>query len=189
MRRLLLLHIVVVSSLCAVPAKGGSLAELSLADSTFYEPYSYLRFVTDTAAISITDEEFFDQAGRVVFPVNKSELPAGDALLSVLSQKVIPQMNRDSLQLLRILLRGAASPEGPYLNNKRLGEARTAALLGFLRQHCRFPISDQVLSLQSETEDYRSLLLLMRRHGDRDYGVVARHCADCLPDGRYELLK
>lgn len=91
-------------------------------DSTFYRNYSYVRFVEDSLGTApMTDEEFLDVAAKVIFPVDKYDLPEQDSVIAELREKVLPQLNRDNVQLLRILFRGAASPDGPYERNKFLG--------------------------------------------------------------------
>ena len=158
-------------------------------DTLFYQRYPFIRFVQDNDSLHVTDDDILDQAAKVVFPVNKYNLPLSDSVLKELADIVIPQMNRDSLQLRQILLRGAASPEGPWLNNQMLGERRAQALLDFLKSHSDFPMSDDVLSKQIVTEDYRLLVLLMKRASDPDYQLVSSLCDTYLPDGRYQLLK
>ena len=84
-----------------------------ITDSASYQRYPYLRIIESIDTVPMTDEEFFDNAGSVVFPVNKTNLPSESPLLQELSDSVIPLLQRDSLQFVRIVLRGAASPEGP----------------------------------------------------------------------------
>ena len=170
----------------AIPANSFSFA---IPDSSFYNQYPFVRFVNENDSLTLTDEQFFDQAGKIIFPVNKTALPQNDSLLSELSTKVIPQMNKDSLELTRILLRGAASPEGPFWNNKRLGHGRANSLLEFLKKNLQNPVSDDVLSSEIVVEDYRSLCLLMRRAGDPDYELVSKLCDTYLPNHCYTLLK
>ena len=45
---------------------------------------TFIRFVDEGDEISISEEEFFDQAGRVVFPVNDYRLPRNAPLLKQL---------------------------------------------------------------------------------------------------------
>ena len=170
----------------AIPANSFSFA---IPDSSFYNQYPFVRFVNENDSLTLTDEQFFDQAGKIIFPVNKTALPQNDSLLSELSTKVIPQMNKDSLELTRILLRGAASPEGPFWNNKSLGHGRANSLLEFLKKNLQNPVSDDVLSSEIVVEDYRSLCLLMRRAGDPDYELVSKLCDTYLPNHCYTLLK
>ncbi len=164
-------------------------AAATSADTLFYRNYPYIRFVSENDSIGMSDEDFFDRSGRVVFPVNKYNLPVNDSLLAELAGKVIPQINKDSLQLLRLMLRGAASPEGPFQNNKRLGEHRAKALFDFLNSQLDKPLSEDVLNKRIDIEDYRSLCIMMRRASDPDYKEVEQLCDTYLPQGRYSQLK
>ena len=160
------------------------------ADTAFYNKYPYIHFVDgkqDSTAVS--EDFFFDNAGYVIFPVNKTNLPANSPLLKELSGTVLPRMSRDSLQLSGIILRGAASPEGPWDFNKRLGQGRAQSLLDFLKNQSSFPVSDSVMSVTSEAEDYRLLCRQMMLKGDPDYSLVAILCDKYLGIGRQDILK
>ena len=159
-------------------------------DTTFYRNYSYVRFVTDSIGTdSITDEEFLDIAAKVIFPVNKYDLPQQDSILTELREKVLPQLNRDSLQLIRILFRGAASPEGPYRWNKFLGEHRAQALYDYVKSQMSAVNVDSSTVTLSETEDYPLLCVMMKRAGDPDYDFVKALCDEHLHSHQYGQLK
>lgn len=160
-----------------------------ITDSASYQRYPYLRVIESIDSVPMTDEEFFDNAGSVVFPVNKTALPSESPLLQELSDSVIPLLQRDSLQFVRIVLRGAASPEGPMWNNDKLSKKRVQALLDFLKQKSGIAFSDEVLSVYAETEDYRSLCLMMWRAMDTDYDAVSNLCDKYLPSKNYVQLK
>jgi hypothetical protein len=160
------------------------------ADTTFYRNYSYVRFVTDSLGTdSITDEEFLDIAAKVIFPVNKYDLPKQDSILTELREKVLPQLNRDSLQLIRILFRGAASPEGPYRWNKFLGEHRAQALYDYVKNQMSAISVDSSSVTLVETEDYPLLCVMMKRAGDPSYNYVKALCDDHLRRHQYGQLK
>ena len=124
-------------------------------DTTAYRPYPYIRFVNDKDSLKIDDEEFFDIAGKVIFPVNKWDLPKGDSLILQLEKEVLPLIIRDSLELVHIMLRGAASPEGPTRFNKFLGEHRAETLLNFIKSNITAPI-DENFEMEIDIEDYRT---------------------------------
>ena len=159
------------------------------ADSSFYNKYPYIYFVGKKDTTALSEDYFFDNAGYVIFPVGKTRLPLNSPLLKELSGTVLPQMNRDSLQLNGVILRGAASPEGPWKLNQRLGKARTKSLLDFLKSQTAFPISDSIMSAKSEAEDYRLLCRQMMLKGDPDYSLVAILCDKYLGIGRQDILK
>ena len=157
-------------------------------DTTVYRPYSYVRFITDQDSVKMSDEEFFDIAGKVIFPINKWTLPKRDSLIMQLEKEVFPLINRDSLELVYMMLRGAASPEGPTRFNKFLGEKRAEAMLNFVKENLTVPI-DENFDMEIDIEDFRTLCLLMRRMGDKDYGYVQAMCDQYLPKNQIEKLK
>ena len=145
---------------------------IAVADTTFYRNYTYIRFLGHGETANISDEEFFDISAKVIFPVNAYQLTDGDALLRELADEVLPRINRDSLELAYMMIRGAASPEGPYLYNKQLGEKRAQSLIDFIKAHISIPVDPDRFSLDIEAEDYRTLCIMMRRACDKDYKLV-----------------
>ena len=158
-------------------------------DSSFYDSYSYIRFLRENELIDLTDEEFFDLAGTVIFPVNKYTLPKNDSLLMELDKNVIPRINQDSLTLKYLMIRGAASPEGPFRWNKFLGEHRAKALYDFINARLAIPADPDNFNMEVDIEDYKSLCLMLRRAGDRDYGFVQALCDEYLPKKQFAELK
>ena len=95
----------------------------TLSDSLFYQPYPFIYIIEDEAEVpQLSDEQFFSMAAKVKFQVAQSNLPKDAPLLKTLSGSIIPQLNTDSLQLVRMVFRGAASPEGSYEKNRQLGQ-------------------------------------------------------------------
>ena len=150
---------------------------------------TYIRFVDEGQSTNLTDEEFFSQAGRVVFPVNDFRLPPDAPLLKQLEDEVLPAINREGYVLSRIYIRGAASPEGSYERNKVLGEKRAKALTDFVVSRLSVPVSDDSFSLDVDFEDYRSLCFFLSRAGDKNYAYVQSLCDKYLPDNRIAQLK
>ena len=146
-------------------------------DTTFYSNYPYIFIVEDGKEPQpLTDEQFFDSAAKVVFPVSKTELPANSPLLHELETTVIPHINADSLQLLRMMFRGAASPEGPVSLNERLGQQRVKNLFDWVTNRMAFPVADSLFIIDADIEDYHSLRLMMNRANDPDYELVRDLC-------------
>lgn len=172
----------------ASPSKAVAPKQFMPADTTEYSPYSYVRFIDSKKETELTDDEFFDIAGKVIFPINKYTLPKRDSLVMQLANEVLPLINRDSLELVYVMLRGAASPEGPTRFNKFLGEKRAEALLDFIKQSLTVPTGDD-FDMEIDIEDYRTLCLMMRRRGDPDYGYVQAQCDLYLPKNRIQKLK
>lgn len=150
---------------------------------------TYIRIVDDGEEVNLTDEEFFDQAGRVVFPVNDFRLPQNAPLLKQLESEVLPAVNRSGYALSRIYIRGAASPEGPSARNKVLGEKRAKALTDFVVSRLSVPVSDESFSLDVDFEDYRSLCLFLSRAHDKYYSYVKNLCDKYLPGNNVTQLK
>ena len=142
-----------------------------------YSSYPFIRIIAkDSKIVSPTDEAFADSAAKIIFPVNRYDLPANSPLLSELADVLIPLLNSDSLQLRKIFIRGAASPEGSTQRNKMLGERRAQSLLAFLTERLKFPVVTDVLETGLTIEDYATLCLLMQRNDDPDYPLVQSLC-------------
>ena len=174
-RHTVLVAILVMWSMLTLHSLG--ISAITLSDPTFYNQYPFIIIVEDDEPVpSLTDEQFFDAAASVTFPVGVSQLPQNAPMLNKLRNVIIPQINADSLQLLRMVLRGAASPDGSVDLNRRLGNERVQALLQFFKQNMEFPLAEDMLSVDSEIEDYRSLCLMMKRANDPDYNTVKDLC-------------
>ena len=163
-----------------------------IADSTFYGHYPFIRFIDtkdDPALVRLSDEDFLDKAGKVVFKVNKYDVFTNDTLLRLLEKEIIPRINKDSLRLRRIIVRGAASPEGPVANNLMLVRRRTETLSLFLRAHLSIPVDEESFSTEVVAEDYNLLLVMMERAEDPAAGIVRSLCEKHLPNEEYDILK
>ena len=162
---------------------------------SFYDRYPFIRIVPPNSELApVTDEEFFNTSARVIFPVNKFVLPKNDSLLRLLSGTIFPRINSDSLRLKKLLFRGAASPEGPLRWNRTLGNNRMNALYRFVRQHISTASADTLSQRDVDVEDYRTLCIMMRQAGDRDYGQVKALCdvylaKDDLPTLKRKLMQ
>ena len=162
---------------------------------SFYDRYPFIRIVPpNSEPAPVTDEEFFNTSARVIFPVNKFVLPKNDSLLRLLSGTIFPRINSDSLRLKKLLFRGAASPEGPLRWNRTLGNNRMNALYRFVRQHISTASADTLSQRDVDVEDYRTLCIMMRQAGDRDYSQVQALCdvylaKDDLPTLKRKLMQ
>ena len=137
----------------------------------------------------LSDEDFLDKAGKVVFKINRYDVFTNDSLLRLLESEIIPRINKDSLRLRRLIVRGASSPEGPVPNNRMLGRRRSETLTSFLRARLSVPVDEQNFSSEVVTEDYRLLLVMMERAGDPAVGIVRSLCDRHLPRYEYTILK
>lgn len=150
---------------------------------------TFVRFVEEGDVVNLSDEEFFDQAGKVIFPVNDYHLPQNAPLLKQLEKEVLPAVNREGYALSRIYIRGAASPEGSTAHNKSLGEKRAKALTDFVVSRLSVPVSEGSFSLDVDFEDYRSLCLFLSRAQDNYYTYVKSLCDKYLPSNNIAQLK
>lgn len=175
----------------SAPSAPPRLATLAI-DSTFYGHYPFLRFIDtqeDASLVRLSDEEFLDKAGKVVFKVNTYNTFTNDSLLQLLEKEIIPRINKDSLRLRRLIVRGAASPEGAVPNNRMLSRRRTETLTSFLRAHLSVPVEEQSFTTEVVSEDYRLLLVMMQRANDPALGIVRSLCDRHLPRYEYTILK
>lgn len=130
----------------------------------------------------LSDEEFYNTSSGVIFKVNRTEIPANDAFMKLYRDSVLPFVNEKHLQLRKAFIRGAASPEGPYANNQRLGRGRSQALLNELRKDLLHQYIETDAEISCVTEDYGYLCLLMKENNDPDYDVVKSIYDECQGD-------
>lgn len=145
------------------------------------EEFPFIVVSKDTVTVppTFTDREFKDAATAVYFKVNKSAIKDGDEFFSLYNDVILPRINGQHLQLRKIYVRGAASPEGPYANNVRLGRERTQALLRALMAGLAHQYEEVDQQVSAVTEDYGFLCLLMEEAGDPDYDVVKNIYDEC----------
>ncbi len=164
----------------------------TLSSSVTSTEVPFIHLVTpdqDASLIRMSDDDILDHAGKVVFRVNRFDVFTNDSLLHLLANEILPKVNRDSLRLVRLVLRGAASPEGPYANNLRLSKQRAQTLVDFLRARLSVPVDESVLSVETVAEDYYLLCALMRRANDPDHWVVNNLVQHHVPHYQFTLLK
>ena len=162
------------------------------ADSIFYGHYPFIRFIDaqeDATLVRLSDKDFLDKAGKVVFKVSSYDTYTNDTLLHLLEKEIFPRIKQDSLRLRRIIVRGASSPDGPVPGNRMLSRRRSEALTLFLRAHLSVPVDEENLSTEVVTEDYGLLLVMMERAGDPAAGIVRSLCEKHVPRYEYTILK
>ena len=74
-------------------------------DTIILGNYPYVRFTEKGADIQLSDNEFYNISRKVVFPINKHTLPGNSPILKELENEVIPQINKDSLTIRRLMIR------------------------------------------------------------------------------------
>lgn len=196
MRRLLQIIFLLMIPAWLMAAEGSSSSSTGgnrkQPDLSFYEQFPFIRFAEtpeEADMMRLSDDEFLDEAGRVEFRVNRYDVLTNDSLLRLLDEVIIPRIRRDSLHLLRMVLRGAASPEGPFDNNRMLGQKRVEMLGDFMKERVSVPTRLAPFNTEVVIEDYRLLCTMMRRAGDPDYAQVQELCDRYLPEGDFTPLK
>ena len=135
-------------------------------------PFIVITGQNETVTPQFSDTEFYTMSTGVVFQVNRSDIRPDDPFFSLYRDEILPRINLQHLQLRKVFIRGAASPEGSYANNRRLGQARSKALLDALRSQLRNQYIETDAEVSSVTEDYGYLCHLMRETQDADYATV-----------------
>lgn len=158
-------------------------------DSVFYGKYKYIKILDSSEVPSVTDEEFYRNSRKLVFVCAKIDVNEKSATIRELVDEVIPRINRDSLQLDYMMVRGAASPEGPWNFNVWLGEHRCLQLFNYINSRLKFPARKGRYSQSSVPEDYEGLLKMMHDANDpmtqRIEDIVRKYS----PSGDFATLK
>lgn len=138
------------------------------------DKYSYL-VVLEGGALEaeMSDSLFYKISRKVIFPVNKFDIPQSSPFRHELIDEILPYFNNNDYILQSVVMRGAASPEGPYAWNQTLSQRRRKALLKLISDNVQYPL-DSCLTVKEVPEDYVYLLLLMKEKNDPDYDRVAR---------------
>lgn len=180
-----------VSGLCraAVPSTTTLMAIESLLDTERYSVMAEYPFVivsdyNEDEAPVMTDSLFNALAVGVRFQVNRTEVNTNSDFFRTYRQ-LLPFLQREGYQLRQLFLRGAASPEGNYENNRRLGQGRTVALQSLIKADLSggpFAQQEIKMDVQSVTEDYAYLITLMQQRNDADYARVKQIFDECNGD-------
>lgn len=131
----------------------------------------------------ITDSLFNTISYGVTFVVNKTDLNPKSDFFTVYNN-LLPILKREGYTLRKLYVRGAASPDGPYANNQRLGRERTANLQKFIEESLKTKedYSSNTISADHVAEDYGYLVTLMKDAGDKDYERVLKVYQNCNKD-------
>ncbi len=152
------------------------------------EKYSYVVVLgDDVREVEMSDSLFYKISRKVVFPVNKYDIPENSQFRKELLGEILPYFDNDEYILQSMLIRGAASPDGPYAWNSKLSQLRRQSLLRLISDNVKHPI-DSFLTVKEVPEDYLYLLLLMKERHDKDYNRVAA-VVDKYIDSDQEKLK
>ena len=88
-------------------------------------PFVYVSSDMNAVVPTISDSLFNASARGVKFQVNRTELRPNDPFVTLYKKRISPLLRDKGLVLRHIIVKGAASPEGPYDNNCRLSRERT----------------------------------------------------------------
>lgn len=147
-------------------------------------PFVIVSDYNEEEAPLMTDSLFNALAVGVRFQVGKTDINTNSDFFRTYRQ-LLPFLQREGYQLRQLFLRGAASPEGNYENNRRLGQGRTEALQSLIKADLSGgPFAQQQIKmdLQSVTEDYAYLITLMQQRNDADYARVKQIFDQCQGD-------
>lgn len=139
-------------------------------DDTY--PFMIISKDTVTQDPTVSDEMFYKVSAGVTFKVNRTEIRPDDPFLQLWRTEILQRVNKEHLQLRRVYIRGAASPEGPYDNNIRLGRERAHALFTELQNNLTYQYLRAELKISSVNEDYGHLCVLMKEANDPAYAEV-----------------
>ena len=148
-------------------------------------PFVYVAESFTTTPPDIPDSLFDHVARGLRFKVNRTELMPNDPFVAYFNDTLVPLLKEMDLVLCGVIVKGAASPEGPYDNNVRLSRERTRRLVEFLEgDNADLKISESSMSSNFITEDYGYLVTLMRQAGDPEAEAVAEIWKQCNGDER-----
>lgn len=140
-----------------------------------------LRAETPLEDLNMTDSLFNSISTDIQFVVNKTDLNYKADFFRLFENEVLPLLKDENVAIQQLFIRGAASPEGPYLNNQRLGRERTQVLLDYIRKATSSADAERSFEVaaSSVTEDYARLVDLMEEAGDKDARRVRELFESC----------
>ena len=129
----------------------------------FDEPASsnfIISLPADSLYQSLSDNELWEKATVVRFPVGSAYIPHNDPGICKVV-KAMENLKANSYEVGRLLvIRGSASPEGGEKNNARLAHQRAKALVKVLSKY--IPLPDSLVEERYINEDYVGLRRLLQ---------------------------
>lgn len=123
----------------------------------------------DTTQLRMTDSEFNRLAVGITFRVNRTEVNPNQPFFSQVNDSIVRALRSNGYRIEKIFIRGGASPEGPFENNRFLGIARTRQLRKVVNTIFGNTMTDMPeVASTSIIEDYRYLVDLMWDADDPD---------------------
>lgn len=134
----------------------------------------------------LSSEEFYSRAARMQFPVSSWKIDSLNPVMRQYDTEVRPWAQRNGFALRGLMLKGAASPEGPRGWNFTLGRERAMALVRAFGLDSiggeRVDTASALITRENLIEDYEGLVrLLYERHDPLARyveSVVRRHGHD-----------
>lgn len=145
-------------------------------------PYIVTTGEETEVAPTFSDEDFYKTSSCILFDINQAVISDDDPFIQQYRRDALPYVNMLHLQLRKIYIRGAASPDGPYDYNRRLAEKRSKALIGKLYDGLEYQYLETDVEISSVTEDYGYLAILMKEADDPDYELVQQIYDECQND-------
>lgn len=139
----------------------------------------------DAADLVIPEAEFHRIATGVQFVVNRTKVDTESEFFHMYRDELLPLLRRERLYPVKLFIRGAASPEGSYDNNHRLGIGRSQNLLKILSEDLYSDgLTPNLVEAKVVTEDYSYLVALMKEANDPDAAAVEALMDSCHWDER-----
>lgn len=113
-----------------------------------------------------TDSAFLANSTEVIFRVNRTEITP--EYRDIIINRIVPRLKSLSPDGI-VIGRTAASPEGPYNNNRRLANGRREALKRILVSE---GVDPSLIRFDLAIEEYALLVEMMRLNSDADYELV-----------------
>lgn len=163
--------------------------------AAFYAPKEKVITVykTDTVYQEV-NERVRSLSGRayVDFPLNETVIDAGYHAnyveLSYLRASIDSVKRVPGAEIIKIHIKGYASPEGPYDNNKRLAEDRTQAIKGYIASF--YAISNDKFAVETEPENWEGLRSFVEASSLPHRAEILKIIdGDRLPDDKEGMIK
>lgn len=135
-----------------------------------------LFLIQQATAQCTTDSAFLSNSTEVIFRVNRTEITP--EYRNIIINQLVPRLRVLSPGAI-VIGRTAASPEGPYDNNRRLANGRRDALKQILESE---GINASRIHFDLAIEEYALLVEMMRLNRDVDYELVREIVESCHGD-------
>ena len=135
-------------------------------------PFVFISPEQDTEIPEISDSLFDANARGITFDLARTNLRTTEPFIDTYQEQIVPLLKKEGLVLRKIVIRGAASPEGPYALNCWLGGERTHRLIEFLCDQLGTPADSLHIESDYVCEDYQHLATLMRQNNDAEADTV-----------------